>query len=74
MSSLFICTSVTAGHPRVAKAAVFDIISPDVVTGPSAAAAEAIAIISDCLNNFANLGQLYEIHISHSMSKSAFYL
>lgn len=59
--------NVTAGHPRVAKAAVFDIISPDVVTGPSAAAAEAIAIISDCLNNFANLGQLYEIHISHSM-------
>ncbi|PCH37122.1 Serine/threonine-protein kinase [Wolfiporia cocos MD-104 SS10] len=55
-----------AGHPRVAKAAVFDIITPDLFTGPSAAAAEAIAIASDCLNSFANLGQYYEIHITHS--------
>lgn len=61
--------SVTAGHPRVAKAAAFDIITPDLLMGPSASAAEAISILNDCLNTFANLGQLYEIHISHSNSK-----
>ncbi|KAI0954220.1 hypothetical protein AcV7_007513 [Taiwanofungus camphoratus] len=58
--------TVTAGHPTVSKAAVFDIITPDLLTGPSAAAAEAISIVNDCLNKFANLGQQYEIHISHS--------
>ncbi|CCM05314.1 uncharacterized protein FIBRA_07528 [Fibroporia radiculosa] len=54
------------GHPKVAKVAVFDIITPDLDFGPSAAAAEAMAIVNDCLNNFAGLGQIYEIHISHS--------
>lgn len=63
-------SSVTAGHPTVSKAAVFDIITPDLLTGPSAAAAEAISIVNDCLNKFANLGQQYEIHISHSKSQS----
>ncbi|OBZ78007.1 Serine/threonine-protein kinase gcn2 [Grifola frondosa] len=58
--------NVVAGHPRASKAAVFDIITPDLTTGPSAAAAEAISIVNDCLDNFANLGQYYEIHISHS--------
>ncbi|KAH9923827.1 uncharacterized protein B0H18DRAFT_1013542 [Fomitopsis serialis] len=58
--------NVVSGHPRVAKAAVFDIITPDLVVGPTAAAAEALSIVNDCLNNFANLAQLYEIHISHS--------
>ncbi|TFY68401.1 hypothetical protein EVJ58_g1031 [Rhodofomes roseus] len=58
--------NVISGHPRVSKAAVFDIITPDLVVGPTAAAAEALSIAHDCLNNFANLGQLYEIHISHS--------
>ncbi|KZT06721.1 Serine/threonine-protein kinase [Laetiporus sulphureus 93-53] len=58
--------NIIAGHPRVAKAAVFDIISPDLLMGPSAAAAEGISIVNECLNKFANVGQYYEIHISHS--------
>ncbi|KZT71101.1 Serine/threonine-protein kinase [Daedalea quercina L-15889] len=58
--------NVVSGHPRVAKAAVFDIITPDLVVGPTAAAGEALSIVNDCLNNFANLGQMYEIYISHS--------
>ncbi|OCH91731.1 Serine/threonine-protein kinase [Obba rivulosa] len=58
--------SVVSGHPRMSKAAVFDIITPDLRTGLSAAAAEAISIVNDCLNCFATLGQHYDIHISHS--------
>jgi len=44
---------------------VFDIITPDIVSGQSAAAAEAIAIVNNCLEGFANLDH-YEIHISHT--------
>lgn len=62
-------TSVIPGHPRVAKAAVFDIITPDLVVGPTAATGEALSIVNDCLNNFANVGQHFEIHISHSQSE-----
>lgn len=47
---------------------MFDIISPDLLTGPSTSAAEGISIVNECLNKFANLGQYYEIHISHSRS------
>lgn len=54
----------------MSKAAVFDIITPDIRTGPSAAAAEAISIVNDCLDCFATLGQHYEIYISHSKSMS----
>ena len=68
---LMFVISVVSGHPRVAKAAVFDIITPDLVVGPTAAAGEALSIVNDCLNNFANLGQMYEIHISHSRSGSS---
>ena len=57
------------GHPQVAKAAVFDIITPDLVVGPTAATGEALSIVNDCLNNFASLGQYFEIHISHSKSE-----
>lgn len=56
---------VTPGHPKALKAAVFDIITPDIVNGQSAAAAEAIAIVNSCIDGFANLGH-YEIHISHT--------
>jgi translation initiation factor 2-alpha kinase 4 len=55
-----------AGHPKVLKAAVFDIITPDLEYGPVAASAEIIAVASDCLDNFPNLAQNYDIHISHS--------
>ncbi|EKM52933.1 uncharacterized protein PHACADRAFT_259100 [Phanerochaete carnosa HHB-10118-sp] len=54
-----------AGHPKASKAAVFDIITQDLECGPSAAIAEAIAIVNDCLDSFANL-EKYEIHLSHS--------
>ncbi|KAI0777469.1 Serine/threonine-protein kinase [Trametes elegans] len=58
--------NVIAGHPRTSKVAVFDIITPDLITGPTAATSEAISIVSDCLDNFGNLWQHYEIHLSHS--------
>ncbi|KAL1938729.1 hypothetical protein VTO73DRAFT_11332 [Trametes versicolor] len=58
--------NVIAGHPRASKVAVFDIITPDLITGQTAAASEAISIVSDCLDNFGNLWQHYEIHLSHS--------
>ncbi|KAG6906507.1 hypothetical protein DXG01_013561 [Tephrocybe rancida] len=55
-----------AGHPKVQKAAVFDIITYDVEFGPIAAGAELIAVANDCLNSFPNLAPNYDIHISHS--------
>ena len=48
---------------------MFDIITPDLVTGPNAAAAEGIAIISDCLDAFGDLSQHYVVLVSHSNSK-----
>ncbi|KAF8186819.1 hypothetical protein BJ912DRAFT_1022739 [Pholiota molesta] len=58
--------NTVSGHPQYTKAALFDIISPDLVTGPIAAGAELIAVVNDCLDNFPNLSQNYDIHISHS--------
>ncbi|KII86233.1 hypothetical protein PLICRDRAFT_114396 [Plicaturopsis crispa FD-325 SS-3] len=58
--------NTVAGHPKFTKVAVFDMITPDLENGPVAAAAEMIAIAHDCLDNFPNLSQFYEIHISHS--------
>ncbi|KAH9846907.1 Serine/threonine-protein kinase [Lenzites betulinus] len=58
--------NVIAGHPRASKVAVFDIITPDLITGLTAATAEAISIVSECLDNFGNLWQHYEIHMSHT--------
>ncbi|EJF61645.1 Serine/threonine-protein kinase [Dichomitus squalens LYAD-421 SS1] len=55
-----------AGHPRASKVAVFDIITPDLVTGPNAAAAEGIAIVNNCLDVFGDLSEHYVIVISHS--------
>lgn len=54
-----------AGHPKASKAAVFDIITQDLESGPSAATAEAIAIVNDVLDSFANL-EKYDIHLSHT--------
>ena len=61
-------SSQPAGHPRASKVAVFDIITPDLVTGPNAAAAEGIAIINDCLDMFGDLSQHYVVLVSHSKS------
>ncbi|KAF5376991.1 hypothetical protein D9615_007308 [Tricholomella constricta] len=58
--------NAVAGHPKVQKAAVFDIITYDVESGPIAAGAELIAVANDCLNSFPNLAPNYEIQISHS--------
>lgn len=63
-------SSPVAGHPKVLKAAVFDIITPDLEYGPLAAGAEIIAVARDCLDSFPNLAQNYDIHISHSKCKS----
>lgn len=54
------------GHPKVSKAAVFDIITPDVAFGPVAASAEVLALTEECLLSFPNLAQLYDINISHA--------
>ncbi|KAI6125176.1 kinase-like domain-containing protein [Pisolithus croceorrhizus] len=58
--------SAVPGHPRVTKAAVFDIITPDITSGIIAGGAELIMLLNDCLHSFPNLPQTYEIHISHS--------
>jgi hypothetical protein len=58
--------SLVAGHPRVFKAAVFDIISTDVANGCPVSIAESIIIMDECLDSFPTLSQHYEIHISHS--------
>ncbi|KAF8124132.1 kinase-like domain-containing protein [Boletus edulis] len=54
------------GHPKVVKAAILDIITPDMKNGMVAAGAELILLLSDCLRSFPNLAQSYDIHISHS--------
>ncbi|THH00815.1 hypothetical protein EW026_g1755 [Hermanssonia centrifuga] len=56
---------LVAGHPKATKTAVFDIITQDVLTGPSAAVAEAISVVNECIDSFANLDK-YEIHLSHT--------
>ena len=61
--------SITPGQPRSSKAAVLDIISPDVTHGPIAAGAEILSLINECLVSFPTLAQTYEIHISHSNSE-----
>ena len=71
MRGFFFRASSVAGHPKVLKAAVFDIITPDLEYGPIAASVEIIAVASDCLDSFPNLAQNYDIHISHS--KCAFF-
>ncbi|EGN94241.1 hypothetical protein SERLA73DRAFT_126224 [Serpula lacrymans var. lacrymans S7.3] len=58
--------NVVPGHPKVTKAAVLDIITPDITGGLIAAGAEMLMLLNNCLNTFPNLAQSYEIHISHS--------
>jgi eukaryotic translation initiation factor 2-alpha kinase 4 len=60
---------LVAGHPKVSKAAVFDIITPDLLTGHLAAGAEVLAITNECLNSFPTLAENYEIHVSDSRSE-----
>lgn len=62
--------SPVPGHPKFSKAAVFDIISPDLETGPVAAGGEIISVVNCCLDSFPNLSQNHEIHISHSKGQS----
>lgn len=58
--------SPVAGHPKVAKCAVLDIITPDIKDGPTAAAAEILTIVKEVLNSFPTLDESYQIHISHT--------
>ncbi|KAG9310494.1 hypothetical protein JVU11DRAFT_9640, partial [Chiua virens] len=51
------------------KAAVLDIITPDMKNGMTAAGTEIILLLSDCLRSFPTLAQTYEIHISHSRTE-----
>ena len=60
---------LTAGHPRASKVAVFDIITPDLINGPTAGAAEGIAIVNSCLDIFGDLSLHYMVVISHSKSE-----
>ncbi|THH07416.1 hypothetical protein EW145_g3398 [Phellinidium pouzarii] len=58
---------VTAlSHPAVSTAAIFDIISPDTMTGLEIASAEMITLMDECLGMFPNLAKSYQIHVSHS--------
>ncbi|KAI0696604.1 hypothetical protein BC835DRAFT_1341525 [Cytidiella melzeri] len=59
-----------AGHPKTSKAAIFDIITQDMAYGPSASTAEAISIVNDCLNSFANLDK-YEVQLTHTKIHAA---
>ena len=63
-------SSTVTGHPRASKAAVFDIITPDLENGPIAASAEVLSLLNDCLRSFPNLADNYEVHISHSKSST----
>ncbi|PPQ98103.1 hypothetical protein CVT26_003273 [Gymnopilus dilepis] len=58
--------NLVPGHPKFTKAALFDIISPDLKYGPRAASAELIAVVNDCLDSFPNLSEIYDIHVSHT--------
>lgn len=58
--------NVIAGHPKVQKAAVFDIISTDLTSGLTASAAEIIALANRILDSFPNLVENYDIFLSHS--------
>lgn len=64
--------SAIPGHPKIVKAAVLDIITPDMKNGMIAAGAELILLLNHCLRSFPTLAQSYEIHISHSRSKGYF--
>ncbi len=61
--------SAISGHPKVLKAAVLDVVTPDLVHGPQASTAEMLSVIDDCMNTFPGLSQHYQIHISHSLSQ-----
>lgn len=53
------------GHPKILKAAIFDIITSDPTAGVSEA--ETIAIVSEIIDIFPGLNaSTYDIHISHS--------
>ncbi|KAF8625130.1 hypothetical protein AX15_005537 [Amanita polypyramis BW_CC] len=54
------------GHPKLSKAAVFDIITQDFKWGPIAACSEIIAIANECMNSFPNIATNYEIRITHA--------
>lgn len=55
------------------KAAIFDIITPDITNGQCVATAEAIAVVNSCMESFANLNN-YEIRVSHTKSWVLFFL
>jgi len=63
--------NLVAGHPRVFKAAIFDIVSTDLANSGPVSIAESIIIMNECLDAFPNLSQHYEIQISHSKGNAS---
>jgi eukaryotic translation initiation factor 2-alpha kinase 4 len=58
-----------AEHPKAQKAAVFDIITTDRVSGAAASTAEMIVVANRILDSFPTLSSSFEIHVSHSTSE-----
>jgi eukaryotic translation initiation factor 2-alpha kinase 4 len=62
--------STGGGHPIVRKAAVVDIITPDLTMGAQPAVAELLGITDQCLNAFPGRElRHYVIHITHTKSQ-----
>lgn len=56
------------GHPKIIKAAIFDIITSDPTIGVSEA--ESIAMVSEIIDIFPGLNaSTYDVHISHTKGK-----
>jgi len=58
------------GHPNIRKAAVVDVITPDVAMGAQPAIAELLGIADQCLNVFPGSDfSDYVVHITHTDGK-----
>ena len=62
--------STGGGHPVVRKAAVVDIITPDLTMGAQPATAELLGVTDRCLNAFPGHELAdYVIHITHTKGR-----
>ncbi|KAF8527423.1 hypothetical protein BU17DRAFT_81573 [Hysterangium stoloniferum] len=67
-------TSLGGGHPNVRKAAVVDIITPDLTLSAAPAVAELLGIADQCLNAFPGPElQDYVIQVTHTDIKTQIY-
>ncbi|KAF8580136.1 Serine/threonine-protein kinase [Ramaria rubella] len=66
--------SLGGGHPNVRKAAVVDVITPDLTMGAQPAVAELLGIADQCLNAFPGPEfSDYVVHITHTDVKECVY-